>query len=104
MIIEEFKKYFPNPIKEDKSLVKVLFPGANKFIKVGCGLGRIVLEFAAMGYGSQGNEFSYFMLLGSNFMLNCIEKVEQFEIKPFIHTFCNHFENDGIVDSNQRSF
>lgn len=60
-IIEEIKKYFPNYIKENKR-VKILVPGA--------GLGRLVFEFASMGYASQGNEFSYFMLIASDLMLN----------------------------------
>ena len=41
---------------------KVLCPGA--------GLGRLVLEIAGRGYAAQGNEFSYFMLLASNYLLN----------------------------------
>lgn len=41
---------------------RVLVPGA--------GLSRLVLEVAALGYGAQGNEFSYHMLLTSNYLLN----------------------------------
>ena len=48
-------------MKENKR-VKILVPGA--------GLGRLVFEFASMGYASQGNEFSYFMLIASDLMLN----------------------------------
>lgn len=50
------------------------------------------MEFASKGYGAQGNEFSYYMLLSSNFILNQTTKVEEFEIQPFIHTFCNNLE------------
>lgn len=42
--------------------VKVLVPGA--------GLGRLAYEIASMGYTCQGNEFSLFMLIASNFILN----------------------------------
>jgi len=42
--------------------VKVLTPGA--------GLGRLSFEIAKKGYHCQGNEFSYFMLIPSNFFLN----------------------------------
>jgi len=33
-------------------------------------MGRLVFDFALEGYKSQGNEFTYFMLLASNFVLN----------------------------------
>lgn len=36
----------------------------------GCGMGRLVFEFALRNFRSQGNEFAYFMLLASNFILN----------------------------------
>lgn len=42
--------------------VKVLVPGA--------GLGRLAFEIASRGYSCQGNEFSLFMLIASNFVLN----------------------------------
>ncbi|CAM9233633.1 unnamed protein product, partial [Choristocarpus tenellus] len=42
--------------------ISVLVPGA--------GLGRLPLEFVYRGYATQGNEFSYFMLFVSYFMLN----------------------------------
>lgn len=36
----------------------------------GTGLSRLLLEVVERGYGGQGNEFSYHMLLVSNYMLN----------------------------------
>lgn len=47
-----------------------------------------------MGYGAQGNEFSYFMLLASNFILNVVDTVEKYEIHPFIHNWCNLFSDE----------
>jgi carnosine N-methyltransferase len=66
-IIEEVEAYFAElgrtPFNyETGERISVLNPG--------CGLGRLVFEFAARGYRSQGNEFAYFMLLPSNFILN----------------------------------
>lgn len=90
-IIEEFRKYFPKTTKDDGSLYSVLIPGA--------GLGRLVYEFAKLGYKSQGNEFSYFMLLSSNYILNCTNKKEQYEIQPLIHSFSNLFWENSALKS-----
>jgi carnosine N-methyltransferase len=68
-IIVEVKDYFPEPIdpKTGKK-ISILHPG--------CGMGRLVFDFALQGYKSQGNEFTYFMLLASNFILNYTQKKE----------------------------
>lgn len=50
------------PTCSDPSTVYVLVPGA--------GLGRLAFELAKHGYCCQGNEWSLFMLFGSNFVLN----------------------------------
>lgn len=86
-IMEEVHDYFVNDQKrqihdtETGERISVLHPG--------CGLGRLVFEFALQGYKSQGNEFAYFCLLSSNFMLNVSEQKEQYRINPFIHCFSN---------------
>ena len=58
------KKYLP--IESDSVGVQqplsILVPGS--------GVGRLAFELAAMGYSVQGNEFSMYMLLASDFMLN----------------------------------
>eukprot|EP01052_Picozoa_sp_SAG31_P000357 SAG31_NODE_11_length_38734_cov_21.263854_7_plen_232_part_00 len=65
-----------NPSK----LARVLVPGA--------GLGRLPYEIARLGYDCQGNEFSYFMLLGSNFILNRLES-EPLSLQPWVHQYSN---------------
>ena len=50
------------PLAEQAKPPRVLVPGA--------GLGRLAYEVARRGYVAEGNEWSYFMLLGSNFILN----------------------------------
>ena len=67
--------------EETGDRVSVLVPG--------CGLGRLVFEFARRGYKALGNEFSYFCLLASNFILNESEQVDQFSLHPYIHNFNN---------------
>jgi len=61
--------------------VTILVPGA--------GLGRLAFEFAKRGFHCQGNEFSYFMLITSNYFLNRVERVDQFELFPNVHQFSN---------------
>jgi carnosine N-methyltransferase len=58
-------------------------------------LARLLFEIACLGYKAQGNEFSYFMLICSNFILNCTTQKDEFEIQPLIHTFSNVFYNDA---------
>lgn len=73
-IIYALQYYFPNPTD-----TKVLVPGS--------GLGRLPYEIASAGYSTQGNEFSFFMLLASSFILNSCP--DQLEIHPWIHSFSN---------------
>lgn len=49
-------------VGRDVSEVNVLVPGA--------GLGRLAWEIARLGYACQGNEWSFFMLFSSHFVLN----------------------------------
>ncbi|KAH8064205.1 carnosine N-methyltransferase [Aureococcus anophagefferens] len=55
---------------------RILVPGA--------GLARLVLEVAAAGYGAQGNEFSYHMLLVSNFILNSHLDPRSVALYPYV--------------------
>ncbi len=80
-IKEEVHSYFPEPMKNGGERVSILHPG--------CGMGRLVFDFAVEGYKSQGNEFTYFMLLASNWILNHTTHKEQFEVYPFLHCFSN---------------
>ncbi|XAO22211.1 hypothetical protein I312_100978 [Cryptococcus bacillisporus CA1280] len=66
----------------ERSEVKVLVPG--------CGLGRLAMEIAARGFFSQGNEFSTYMLIASDWVLNQTTTAESHAIFPFLHSFSNH--------------
>lgn len=57
-ILNALEDHFP----EGRGNVKVLVPG--------CGLGRLAMEIAALGFWAQGNEFSTYMLIASHFALN----------------------------------
>ena len=54
---------------------RVLVPGS--------GLGRLALEICARGYATQGNEFAYFMLIVSNFLLNAREEVRVLMLRSY---------------------
>ncbi|KAJ1963314.1 hypothetical protein IWQ62_003256 [Dispira parvispora] len=72
---------------------RILVPGA--------GLGRLALEIAARGFSCQGNEFSFYMLFVSNFILNKSGVTNQYTLYPFIHTFSNSLSADHQVRSVQ---
>lgn len=59
-ILAALEEYYPDVAS--RSDIKVLVPG--------CGLGRLAMEIAALGFWSQGNEFSTYMLIASHFALN----------------------------------
>lgn len=80
-IIEELNEIYSHLTPEQKGAVRVLVPGA--------GLGRLAFDIAKSGFSCQGNEFSYFMLFASHFILNRVTKEEEFNIYPFIHSFSN---------------
>lgn len=55
----------------------------------GCGLARLPFELACRGYAAQGNEFSYHMLLGSFWVLNCAEESRSQAIYPYALSVAN---------------
>ena len=82
-IISDLHVHLSNTSSSEKlSDKRVLVPGA--------GLGRLVYEIAKSGLSCQGNEFSFYMLLVSNYLLNRCTQPGQFEIYPWSHSFANH--------------
>ncbi|CCE79300.1 Piso0_001354 [Millerozyma farinosa CBS 7064] len=75
IILDEVSSMFPD--EKARKNVKVLVPG--------CGLGRLVLEFVKLGFWCQGNEFSYHMLLVSNFILNHSQFAHEHSMFPYLH-------------------
>lgn len=67
--------------ENERSMVRCLVPGA--------GLGRLAWELAFRGFSAQGNEFSFYMLLASHFVLNKTQKIAEHVIYPFIHSSSN---------------
>ncbi|CAM9804271.1 unnamed protein product [Hapterophycus canaliculatus] len=87
-VISELERL--SPVKpETKEPQKVLVPGA--------GAGRLAYEIVSRGYGCAGNEFSYFMLMVSNFFLNGVVEANQFILSPFVDNKCNTFEVQDML-------
>ncbi|KAK6463453.1 putative trehalase [Scheffersomyces coipomensis] len=78
-ILDELKTLYPDEIERQN--IKILNPG--------CGLGRLVMELVTLGFWTQGNEFSYHMLLASNFILNHCSYENEHSIFPFLHKSYN---------------
>jgi carnosine N-methyltransferase len=73
-IIEELATYF-NPIG---------IPYQKRILVPGCGLARLPLELVKLGLCCEGNEFSAYMCISSNFVLNGIENGDKFTIYPWL--------------------
>jgi len=56
-----------------------------------------MVDVAALGMEAQGNEFSYFMLLGGSFMLNHSVCRDQWTVHPWMHSNLNHLTDEDQV-------
>lgn len=75
--------------RSERAGVRVLVPGA--------GLGRLAWEINRLGFNVQGNEFSLYMLLTSQLILNNAHRVGQFAVHPFAFPLSNHLsEADSL--------
>ena len=81
-ILEEIDNLFGHLPPKEKSEVNILVPGA--------GLGRLAFDIAFKGYTCQGNEFSLFMLIASNYVLNKCKSKNSCTIYPWIHQYTNN--------------
>ena len=48
------------------------------------GLGRLPVEIVHAGFSCQGNEFSYHMLLVSDYLLNKVDAAKSISIHPWV--------------------
>ncbi|CCH44472.1 hypothetical protein BN7_4036 [Wickerhamomyces ciferrii] len=78
-ILKYLETKYPRVI--ERQHIKILIPGS--------GLGRLNFELVKRGFWCQGNEFSYHMLLASNFLLNHSYTKNHYSIYPMIHNFSN---------------
>jgi len=78
-LVSHFGESAPTP--ESRSQIRVITPG--------CGLARLTWEIARLGFNCQGNEYSFYMLLAANFILNEVTQKDQYVIHPFVHQSIN---------------
>ncbi|GAB4850711.1 hypothetical protein Ancab_030011 [Ancistrocladus abbreviatus] len=83
-ILEELERLFPDRSKDSPPCC--LVPGA--------GLGRLALEISRLGFVCQGNEFSYYMMICSSFLLNRTQSIGEWTIYPWIHSNCNSLSDE----------
>ncbi|KAK9767014.1 hypothetical protein K7432_003489 [Basidiobolus ranarum] len=88
-ILEELERFYGDVPVEERGKLRVLVPGA--------GLGRLAYDICKKGFSCQGNEFSFYMLLAANFILNRTTETEQFEIYPFVHSQSNAIKEEHIL-------
>lgn len=62
---------------------QVVLPLGPRVLIPGAGLGRLCLDIAAAGFQAEGNEHSWYMLVASNFLLNCTSRREQLTVHPW---------------------
>ncbi|TPX30437.1 carnosine N-methyltransferase [Synchytrium microbalum] len=80
-MIQALCKAFEHVPVSQRGAVSVLVPGA--------GLGRLAFDVAKEGFSCQGNEFSFYMLIASNFVLNRLYSNYQYTIYPWVHSLSN---------------
>ena len=90
-VLEEIEKVYGHLTIEEKGKIRCLSPGS--------GLGRLPLEIAGRGYSSEGNEFSYYMLIAAHFVLNSTSFKDEYNVYPWIHSLSNHRLTDDMFRS-----
>ncbi|KAI9351427.1 N2227-domain-containing protein [Obelidium mucronatum] len=80
-IMEALERIFAHVPLEERGAISILVPGA--------GLGRLAFDIVRKGFTTQGNEFSFYMLIASNFVLNSMKVPNQHTIYPWVHSFSN---------------
>eukprot|EP00295_Goniomonas_pacifica_P045807 CAMPEP_0175917916 /NCGR_PEP_ID=MMETSP0108-20121206/11611_1 /TAXON_ID=195067 ORGANISM="Goniomonas pacifica, Strain CCMP1869" /NCGR_SAMPLE_ID=MMETSP0108 /ASSEMBLY_ACC=CAM_ASM_000204 /LENGTH=396 /DNA_ID=CAMNT_0017240519 /DNA_START=4 /DNA_END=1194 /DNA_ORIENTATION=+ len=92
-IVDTLRAYFAACPEEQRHQLRVLVPGA--------GLGRLVYDIASAGFSAQGNEFSYHMLLASNYALNHCGQADKHRIQPWVHQIMNVWRGDDQLRTCQ---
>ena len=79
-ILRELRRKFPDRLTSGRA-PSCLVPGA--------GLGRLALEISALGFACQGNDFSFYILVCSAFILNFPDRPRQWRVHPWLLSSSN---------------
>ena len=90
-LIQALQTHLPAVTTENFGQQKVLVPGS--------GLGRLVFDLASMGYDTQGNEFSYFMLLMGDYIMNKSSGKDCHTVYPWLGESCNMMSREEEFES-----
>ena len=74
-ITDALESYYSHYPMDQRYRLRVLLPGA--------GLGRLTYDIAKLGFSAQGCEFSYQMLISSNFILNYAPGEKSLSLHPW---------------------
>ena len=99
---EERKLTFDPLVQELLHRLPVHADGGNAYTQrvlvPGCGLARLPIEIASRGYCVEGNEFSAYMLMASNFVLNRVYKPGELSINPYADKVSNILRTADVVE------
>ena len=90
-ILDEIEKIYGHLNIAQRNAIKILVPGA--------GLGRLAYEMASRGYVCQGNEFSLYMLIASNYVLNRCKNKNSCTVYPWVHQYTNNLSHEDQIKS-----
>ena len=79
-ILRELRRKFPDRLTAGRP-PSCLVPGA--------GLGRLALEISSLGFACQGNDFSFYILVCSSFILNFADRPRQWPLHPWLLSSSN---------------
>lgn len=63
----------------------------------GCGLARLPYDIASMGFQAIGNERDPFQLFAGNFILNNCDKVDSYNIYPWIYDLSSRIDSSWVT-------
>ncbi|GAQ89422.1 hypothetical protein KFL_005200030 [Klebsormidium nitens] len=88
-ILAELRSCFPEGNSGSAQPLSCVVPGA--------GLARLACEISRLGFEVQGNEFSYYTLIVSSFILNMTDQAHEWTFYPYIHSQCNTRRDDDML-------
>mmetsp|Transcript_18237 Transcript_18237/g.59904 ORF Transcript_18237/g.59904 Transcript_18237/m.59904 type:complete len:412 (-) Transcript_18237:77-1312(-) len=86
-ITDALESYYSHYPMDQRYRLRVLLPGA--------GLGRLTYDIAKLGFSAQGCEFSYQMLISSNFILNYAPGEKMLALHPWVLSSSNVWDADA---------